>query len=82
MRNGILVRIGSLLPMVGLAVLMVGGIAHAGEVCIPWIGCFPVGGGNGSGHTGAPELDLGMAAGGLTMLVASILVVVERRRRR
>jgi len=75
-------RIGSLIPLVGLAVLTVGGIAHANEICIPFIGCFPVIGGNGGGHTGAPELDVGMAVSGVTMLVASILVIVERRRRR
>jgi hypothetical protein len=82
MRNGKLTRIGSLIPLVGLAVLTIGGVAHANQICIPYIGCFNVGGGGNGGHTGAPELDLGMAVSGVTMLVASILVIVERRRRR
>jgi hypothetical protein len=85
MKTGKLKRIGSMIPLVGTMVLSLGGMAHAsliGLVCdFAPILCKdgPI---RHPQYTGAPELDVGMAVSGLTMLAASILVIVERRRRR
>jgi hypothetical protein len=85
MKTGKLTRIGSMIPLVGTMVLALGGMAHAGgagQICIPFFNIcidFPP---PHSHYVGAPELDVGMAVSGVTMLAASILVIVERRRRR
>jgi len=84
MKTERLKQIGSMIPVVGMAVLALGGTAHAGEICIPFFHyCFefspPA---PHSYYASAPELDVGMAVSGVTMLVASVLVIVERRRRR
>jgi hypothetical protein len=80
-----LMRIGSLVFMVAAAISALPGAAHAYEWCIPYWGCISFGGPSYPGPssvTGAPEIDAGMAISGVTMLVASVLVIVERRRRR
>ncbi len=85
MKTGKLKRIGSMIPLVGTMVLSLGGMAHAGllEIACHFAPILckegPIG---HQQYTGAPELDVGMAVSGLTMLAASILVIVERRRRR
>jgi hypothetical protein len=78
-----MMRIGYVLLMTGMAISALGGMAHAGEVCIPYTNiCIPIYTPRRDPHIGAPEIDPNMAVTGVTMLVASVLVIFERRRRR
>ena len=85
MKTERLKRIGSMIPLVGTMVLALSGMAHASllQIACEYLPRLckegPIG---HQQYTGAPELDVGMAVSGLTMLAASILVIVERRRRR
>jgi len=83
MTTGKIMRIGNVVLMTGMAISALGGMAHAGDVCIPFTNiCFPLPLPRRDPHIGAPEMDATMAVSGVTMLVASVLVFFERRRRR
>jgi len=65
--------------LTALALLMFNGTVHAGDLyCIayPYF-CLP-----SHSPMAAPEIDAGTAASGVTMLVASAYVIVDRFRRR
>ena len=83
MKTGKLKRIGSMIPLVGTMVLSLGGMAHANllEIACHFAPILCKEGPIGHPYT-APEFDVGMAVSGVTMLAASLLVIVERRRRR
>jgi hypothetical protein len=79
MRITKLIRIGSIVVLTGSVVLTLHGMAHAGEWCFFGI-CFPIP--DPPTPHSVPEIDAGMAVSGVTMLVASALVIVDRFRRR
>ena len=72
-------RIGSVIVLSFLVVLLADTGAHALTICLPVIGCigFP----SPTPHS-VPEIDAGMAVSGVTLLVASTMVLVDRFRRR
>lgn len=75
MRNRHLFRLGALLSFTVVILLTLGGGAHAYSICIPFIGCFNIP--FPSPHA-VPEIDPTMAVRGVTLLIASTLVLVDR----
>ena len=83
MKTERLKRIRSMIPLVGTMVLALSGMAHASllQIACEYLPRLCKEGPIGHPYT-APEFDVGMAVSGVTMLAASLLVIVERRRRR
>ncbi len=79
MRTRHLCRIASVIVFSFLMLLLADGRAHALEICLPIIGCigFP----NPTPNS-VPEIDAGMAVSGVTLLIASTMVLVDRFHRR
>jgi len=73
MRNTQLLRLIALLSDTVVVLLTLAGGAHAH--CIPFIDkCW----GHDPDPRSVPEIDIGMAASGVTLVIASILALVDR----
>jgi hypothetical protein len=74
-----LCRIGSVIVLSFLVLLLADGRAHASGFCIPYLGCF---GSPPPTPRSVPEIDAGMAVSGVTLLIASTMVLLDRFRHR
>ena len=78
MKTTHLCRTASVIVFSLLLLLLAGGKAHAFTICIPFIGCFGL---PSPTPQSVPEIDAGMAASGVTLLIASTMVFTDRFRR-
>jgi hypothetical protein len=72
-------RITSVLVLSLVILSLASARAYAFSICLPFVGCF---GFPSPAPQTVPEIDAGMAVSGVTLLIASTMVLVDRFRRR